>query len=300
MSVSKTYINHNIADVVQLLQMPLQSDQLHIYEFKQGDKEALRTIPPFKSAYFSIAFVVSGSVKMQIDLKSYTFVSCDAIIITADSLVQFEHLDALESMVVIGFMPAFLVKNNFQNQSLDILESILFKTPTKIYFGDKETETLKAVALEIKKRNRLQSNNNYKTEIIYHLFMVLIYEMANVMKNRVTLDVKMSRSKQLAFDFLKSLKKNCYTERSVAFYAGQLYISPNHLSEVVKKTFGKSAMKVINETTVLALKIQLSDPRLTIAQIADDFCFSSLQHLSQFYKNHTGLSPLQYREQLNS
>jgi AraC-like DNA-binding protein len=130
--------------------------------------------------------------------------------------------------------------------------------------------------------------------------MALVYEMANTVKSKATIDHKISRTQQLSYDFLKALKQHSHAERTVAFYADKLHISPNHLSDSVKKTFGKSAMKLINETTVLALKIQLTNPNLTIAQIANEFSFSSQQHLSQFYKNHTGLSPLQYRKQLNS
>lgn len=273
---------------------------MHIYEFRASDKEQLKKISPFKSKYFSIGFSFSGTMEIQVDLVDYYLSENDIIIINTESLVEIKETEKLDSMLVLNFMPELLTKYQFQNKELQIIESILYKTPTKISLEPDEIKSLNNITLELKKRNTTDVNTTFQSEIIYHLFMAFIYELSSTAKSKGIIDRKISRTQQLSYDFLKSIKQYCHTERTVAFYADQLHITPNHLSDSVKKTFGKSAMKLINETTVLALKVQFSNPNLTIAQIADEFSFSSLQHLSQFYKNHTGLSPLQYRKQLNS
>ncbi|UTW64071.1 AraC family transcriptional regulator [bacterium SCSIO 12741] len=300
MSNLKGPISQDIANMVRILNEPLQSDELHVYEFKNSDQDLLCAIPPFRSKYFSIAFVISGNFQIQMDLMDYHLSNNDVAIITADSLVQIKKVNTLEKMVVINFMPELFTRYQFQNKGLKVLESLVFKTPSHITLNNSETESLNCIALELKRRNKEDFKNAYKAEVTFHLFMAMVYELANTEQCQQNFTGKISRSQHIAYAFLKSVKQNCQTERTVGFYAKELFITPNHLSESVKKTFGKSAMKLINETTVLALKIQFSNPNLTIEQIGFEFSFSSLQHLSLFYKKHTGLSPRQYRDQLNS
>ena len=81
------------------------------------------------------------------------------------------------------------------------------------------------------------------------------------------------RRKIETFEMLvKLIEENFMRERTVAFYADQLCLTPKYLSVIVKSVCGK-----------------------TVQQIASDLSFPNASSFGTFFKKHTGLSPKNYR-----
>lgn len=289
----------SIKDITNSLNKSHQREEIHVYEFVKADIGLLQNILPFKSKYYSIALLISGNFNIQIDLDDYFLVANDVVLVKADSLVQLIKTRDIDELLVVNFMPEFLSKYQFKNADLNILESLILKTPIQLSLANEDMRILRQLSKQIKTKLN-SSNYKYSREIVFHLFMVFLYELKSVAKLKDGFSQSLSRTQDISLRFIKLVKSNCKTNRSVSFYASKLHLTPNHLSDSVKQIFGKSALKIINDITILLLKIELSDLNSSVTQIAVDFSFSSLQHLSQFYKNHTGLSPLQYRERLDS
>ncbi|MBO6189491.1 MAG: AraC family transcriptional regulator [Alloprevotella sp.] len=97
--------------------------------------------------------------------------------------------------------------------------------------------------------------------------------------------------------FLALLERGDYRRnRDVGYYAAQLCITPKHLSEVCKKASGLPAAYWITRYTALDISRQLRDRRLSLADIADSFCFSSPAHFSRYVQNNLGAKPSDFRE----
>jgi AraC-like DNA-binding protein len=107
-----------------------------------------------------------------------------------------------------------------------------------------------------------------------------------------------TRSQLIAADFKKLLSSHYATERSLAFYADKLCISPKHLAETVKETTGKRAMEWLAEAVLLEASVLLQNPALTIGQVADTLHFADQSTFGRFFRNNTGVSPAAYRQRL--
>ncbi len=87
-------------------------------------------------------------------------------------------------------------------------------------------------------------------------------------------------------------------QKTVAFYADQLHISPNYLNILCKRHLQVPAMFLIQNRATLEAKRLLHASEMPIKEIAFELGFNDLAHFSNFFKNKTGASPRSFRSQL--
>ena len=85
-------------------------------------------------------------------------------------------------------------------------------------------------------------------------------------------------------------------ERSVAFYAGKLCVTPKYLSLLVKNVSNRTAGEWIDNYVVLEAKALLSSSTLSIQEISDRLNFTNQSFFGKYFKQHVGISPTEYRK----
>lgn len=78
-------------------------------------------------------------------------------------------------------------------------------------------------------------------------------------------------------------------------FAKVLGIHINHLNKVLKETTGRSTTEIINGRIAEEAKILLKQTQRNVSEIAFALGFDEVAHFSNFFKKHTTLSPLKYR-----
>ena len=78
-------------------------------------------------------------------------------------------------------------------------------------------------------------------------------------------------------------------------FSNTLGIHINHLNKVLKETTGRSTTEIINGRIAEEAKILLKRTRWNVSEIAFALGFDEVAHFSNFFKKHTALSPLKYR-----
>lgn len=104
-----------------------------------------------------------------------------------------------------------------------------------------------------------------------------------------------SRQEELFHRFIESIHKHCTSRREVAFYAGELCITPRYLATVVQNVSGTTAKNIIDEHVLLEIKVLLNSTPLSIQEIANRLGFTNQSFFGRYFKKHTGLSPAEYR-----
>lgn len=135
----------------------------------------------------------------------------------------------------------------------------------------------------------------FQMELVNLQLQMFIMEMWNIFSNEID---KRSISKQtgsLFERFLQLVQENCMEEREVDFYAGKLFITSKYLTEICKKSSGKTASEWIQNYTTQRLIILLQNKNLSFTQIADTLNFSSQTFFSRYVKKVLGVSPSEYR-----
>lgn len=87
---------------------------------------------------------------------------------------------------------------------------------------------------------------------------------------------------------------------SVDYFADAVHLSPNYLSDLLKKTTGRTAKGHIHHFIVEKAKMLLLSDNDTISGIAYRLGFNYPHYFSRLFKSKTGLTPNQYRTQSHS
>jgi len=86
---------------------------------------------------------------------------------------------------------------------------------------------------------------------------------------------------------------------SVAYCAGELNLSPNYFGDLIKKETGKTANEYIHLKLIDVAKEKIYDTNKSVQEIAYELGFKYPQHFTRMFKQHTGTTPMEYRNSLN-
>ena len=106
---------------------------------------------------------------------------------------------------------------------------------------------------------------------------------------------KLSRAEQICGQFLTQVEMHCRKQHRVEWYAGEMCLAPNYLSNVVKQTLNISPNACIDQALIRQAKSLLSSTSLSIQEISDRLGFQNQSHFGTFFKRHTHLAPKEFR-----
>lgn len=104
------------------------------------------------------------------------------------------------------------------------------------------------------------------------------------------------RVRELFNRFMMLLEENFRETREVATYASMLHITPKYLNFIVNRMTGHTAKIIIDHFVTLQLKVALQRSEKSVKEIAWAFHFSDLSFFCRYFKQHTGMSPQQFRK----
>ena len=81
--------------------------------------------------------------------------------------------------------------------------------------------------------------------------------------------------------------------------AGEIFLSPNNLVDLVKKETWKTAQEYIQYKLIDIAKERVFDPDKTISQVAYELGFQYPQHFTRLFKKMVGCTPHEYRMHTN-
>lgn len=111
-----------------------------------------------------------------------------------------------------------------------------------------------------------------------------------------TADNGSPRTKELFNRFMRELENRYRQSRDVSFYAELLNISPKYLNIVTQRITSHTIKTIIDQYVVLQIKQSLSTEEKSIKQLAWEYHFSDLSFFCRYFKQHTGMTPQQFRK----
>ncbi len=170
-----------------------------------------------------------------------------------------------------------------------------YETEHIINITEEETHIIKKAFKDIiEEYQRFSPEKDYILRNYIYVLLLRIREIYRPHTN--TIKQNLTRGEKLANRFRQLVDKNFLKIREVQEYAEKLSISPKHLSDVVKSTFGKTPREMINDMLLLEAKVQLASTDKTVTEIALDLNFTDQSHFNHFVKKLTGNSPLELRQ----
>ena len=135
-------------------------------------------------------------------------------------------------------------------------------------------------------------------DFLQNMFRAYLSELMDIVfRRREMTKSDMARNKSdILLRFLYLLNEHYLECHEVKWYAERLCISPDALSAVLKKAYGKNANRFIDERLIEKAEQCLSDGRYSVQQVADMLNFSDQSAFGKFFKRITGISPKAFQE----
>lgn len=246
----------------------------------------------------TIAIILKiGSLNLSIDMKEYHIESpCMVTILPKQTFKLFDCTEDLDGSTI-------MMSNNFLNgmfseySAFSNLRRQIEINPITSMVGKARMEKAFYQYLDMLENLVKSEDSPYKLEAARHLTLSMFYGLIFALHNLETVKPR-DRQTELFYRFEKELKENYRQQREVNFYSDKLCISPKYLSSVILEQTGKSARTVIHEYVANECQALLLSTDLTIQQISSKLNFSSQGGFCKFFKRITGLSPREYRKNI--
>ncbi len=249
---------------------------------------------PYLADATNAIFFTHGSADIQINMVDHHIVAPCMVILMEGMVVKLasRSADSAFDALVISkrLTDSILTEGNVSVQ----LRSLIIQDP--VFPIDGHGMILKAFNYLLTVLVRM-SDNPYRIEAVKHMTLTLFCGFA-LSRLKDEKDRNISRKDEVAKRFLGLVRENYGKERSVAWYADAMCLTPKYLSQVVKDITGKPALDWIDEFTIVESKALLKSTDLTIDQISTKLNFMSSSLFGKYFKRVTGLSPREYRMSL--
>ncbi len=239
-------------------------------------------------------FTKGGGTHM-IDFNYYPIDDNTIQFITEDQIHSLNSNDNTEGYVIV-FTKEVVVLNSgdkflfndfpFYNKSRPPVLN-----PSKEVFD----ELLEMVIIMLKEYSR---ENPFKENILGSFISIFLLKCKNLFSESIALNKIDTASQQLHKNFYNLLEEQFIQYHKVNEYADLLNVTPNHLSETIKKLTGKTAGDIIHERLILEAKRRLLHSSITAKELAYALNFNDPSYFSRFFKANTNQSPEGFRKEI--
>ena len=245
---------------------------------RPSDKTFFREGEVYQLPEPRLLLFMSGEADVHLDLEQYHFERGTVILTMPDVILEFERIG--RDVEVCGIA---------MKEAVQVAERIVTKVSAK------DSELLLRMMYLLWDMAALSP---YRREAVLQMVRAMV---ANVQYIKQASDstvnkTAISRHQELFQQFKTLVSHHCERERNIPYYADLLRITPHHLSAVISRASGRSAMYWINRAVVLRAKVLLRTSGLLTYEIAERLHFANPPAFNNFFKRETGLTPNEYRE----
>ena len=235
---------------------------------------------------------LQGDLEASIDLTRYKVRPGNFITIQPGTILQIYRVEGDLEIYFMGFSSNFISQSNLNKMAVDMHYAA--KDTPIIELKEKPVELLEDYfSLLLKTYNTCKPALN--KHILNHLLSGVFMGVSAMYKDKVESKTNLSKAEQISKNFNHLVMQNYTTQRSVAWYAKKLGITPAHLSTIVKQTTDKTCVEIITSMVIMDAKAQLKSTDLSIHDIAYSLNFTNMSFFGKYFKQYVGISPTEYR-----
>jgi AraC-like DNA-binding protein len=176
----------------------------------------------------------------------------------------------------------------------------LYERNEALHLSEKEKTTLHDIVKKIDLELSENIDKHSQTLIVSNIELLLnycsrYYDRQFITRKRANSDylVKFENLLNNYFQSPESIKKGLPTVR---YCADNLYLTPNYLSDLLKKETGMNAQEHIHNYIIEESKTILLNSNHSVGEISNELGFEYPHYFSKLFKTKTGMTPIEYRK----
>lgn len=250
----------------------------------------------YRSDLYSIGLIEKGAAVFTVGINMYDVTAPGIILVSPGEIRSWQDNLALPEITSIFFTEDFMLAGHPNHLFLKSTPVEIWTTPHFLPLTANQFETLKAIFNLIESKYFSAWANRLKT--IPLLLQLVLIEISSLRPFPGT-EMKPGTQSQgvyLTERFKTLLSKNFMLQRRVEYYADQLFVSPQYLTQTIIKETGKTTKQLIDEMVCREAKALLKLSEYTIDQISNYLNFPNPSFFGKFFRRNTGVSPIYYRK----
>lgn len=149
--------------------------------------------------------------------------------------------------------------------------------------------------------NVIHSAISTKFDASCHTLRGLIYAFvhevdSNLQKDVLDMHFGTRRQVSTVAQFMQLVKHDCFMQHGLNYYAHKLYVSPQHLCNLVKDALGVSAKMCIDKTMILQMKKLIICDRMSTEEVSKKMNFVNTSTANRFFKRMEGITLKDYEK----
>jgi AraC family transcriptional regulator, transcriptional activator of pobA len=259
-------------------------------------------IPTIRQHFFDISFFININETVNI----YTDNNKNAVRgSTLQLLPPFQLFSLTVPKEILQITKGYTLTFSFDFISTGIAQSNFLKefaffkiSNQNTHFDLEPVVTEKFIYLFERMIYEYEQNQYLSKQILLGYLWVLLNECKKVYEDAIAKlgqQDKPKPSKQLFDSFQNLVASNLQRNSKVEEFADMLFVTPNHLTQSIKETSGKSPKEFITQRRLIEAKTLLLSSTNTIAEISHLLNFSEPTHFTKFFKKETSFTPIEFR-----
>ena len=274
-------------------------EDVAVFNFKEQKPNRLVSKPTRLNNAFCVLLCRNGEMTFSLDYLQYTIKKNS--VLWLNTMHVFDNInvnsDFEGNVIIVSDKLASSVFNKILGIAGSSSKNINF-LPI-IALNEFEFDVLSSIISRI---IRLLDNNthNFKQQILKNTVSDLLLEIANIKIEKdkmATNNAKFGYKEDVIRKFIRLIITNCKQQHDVKFYTDKIGMTVGNFNRILKSFNGKTANDMINEALLTEAKILLQQQDKTISDIAFELNFSDQSSFGRFFKNGTGQTPKEYRNE---
>lgn len=255
---------------------------------------------PAKMRFTAIFLCLGGEARTRVSGNEYVIKENDIFMVSLGNIAEKIVINNDFKAISVSIMPdSSLMK--FTYSSTRFLRNSLYE-PSILTLTAEESKRMVSFFGTVKNIILYESDMFKKEALEGASIMLASYLSARIAnKNKEIIHpVTKWRSNELLRRFLIEVSQNYTFERSVQFYARQLYISPKYFAQMIYKESGKHAKDWIRDFVIKDAKTMLKSGNYTIQEVSEALHFANQSFFGKYFKEAVGCSPKRFKEIVTS
>ncbi len=256
---------------------------------------------PVRFDGYIIMFVRKGKLNVEVNVETYEMRPNSLIFNLPSNVIALHTMEEGFADVELFFTfisSEFMGISRFDFNKV-LQDSIRVLSTPCVTLREKDLSIANDYYFLAKKMLRMKCSN--KREILGSLLTSFAYYALEIWSRKIEVenDVRKSvsaRTNQAFERFINLVSEHHNSQRAVGFYAQKLSLTPKYLSKLVREASGRSAPEWIDSFVVMEARNLLRYSDMSIKEIVYALNFPNQSVFYRYFKEHTGMTPLQYRK----
>lgn len=253
--------------------------------------------------FYSVMFKNHCANKLKYGKEYYDFQEGTLMCIAPNQIITIENDANSENADIVGwglFFHPDLIRGTSLGNKIKEYTFFSYEVNEALHLSDKEKQTLWDCVDKLE--NELSENIDLHSQTLITSNIELLlnycaryYDRQFITRKKVNTNL-LRKFETILNSYFNSNDQQYKKLPSVKYFAELLFLSPNYLSDLLKKETGKTAQEYLHYYLIEEAKNNLLNTDDPINEIAFNLGFEYPQYFSKLFKSKTGMTPLAFRK----